>query len=58
MVFRRPKAKIIIGEPFLLEHEENLTKRESYAICADRMMYKIAELLPKEYHGYYAKKEG
>lgn len=56
--FKRPKVKIVFGKPFLLKRETDVEKKVLYSLLADRMMIKIAELLPKEYHGYYSKQEG
>jgi len=48
---RRPRVRVVIGEPFRLTLPED-EKRPLQAL-ADRMMYRLAELLPPEYRGVY-----
>ncbi len=51
---RRPRIIVNIGKPFSLSSvDARLTKAER-AELADTIMIRIAELLPLEYHGYYA----
>ena len=51
---RRPKVHIEIGEPFTLPHYEGQIDRETLFKLTSNAMYHIADLLPPEYHGYYA----
>ena len=54
--FKRPIIEIKIGKPIELPKIEGKgqERRESRQKNTDFVMMKIAELLPKEYHGYYA----
>jgi len=54
-VFKRPKIIVNIGPPFTLERDGRVT-REQLIEMTDTIMCRIAELLPPEYHGHYAKK--
>lgn len=55
--FRRPRVEIVFGKPFNMEKNSNTLEKEYYSIMVDRMMHKITELIPKEYHGYYTRGE-
>jgi 1-acyl-sn-glycerol-3-phosphate acyltransferase len=54
----RPRLELRVGKPFHLPPIEGSAKerRETRKRNADLVMLKIAELLPPEYHGYYAGK--
>jgi 1-acyl-sn-glycerol-3-phosphate acyltransferase len=54
-IFKRPCILVTIGKPFTLSHNGRVTK-EQLAGLTDTIMSHIAELLPSEYHGVYAKK--
>lgn len=49
---RRPKVHVVIGKPYKLKAPDD--GRRDLQTLSDRMMLRIAELLPKEYHGVYA----
>lgn len=51
---RRPKVHIQIGTPFTLPRHEGQVDREMLYTLTSDIMYRIADLLPPEYHGYYA----
>ena len=53
--FRRTVVHVRIGKPFYVEKKEGgrLTPEKRQKM-ADEMMYKLAELLPPEYRGYYS----
>lgn len=54
-LLHRPEVTVNIGHPFYLPPvSKNLTKAE-LAKLADYIMERIAELLPPEYRGHYAK---
>jgi 1-acyl-sn-glycerol-3-phosphate acyltransferase len=50
--FKRPKIEIRFGVPFQLTPKDGKVDREADTTM---IMQKIAELLPQEYHGVYAK---
>jgi 1-acyl-sn-glycerol-3-phosphate acyltransferase len=50
--FHHPTITINIGKPFKPAVEGKPTKEQRNQLCED-IMYKIAELLPKEYRGVY-----
>jgi 1-acyl-sn-glycerol-3-phosphate acyltransferase len=52
----RPRVTLNIGQPFKLPGESTLNKEELAKYTA-LIMKKIAELLPKKYHGKYAVSE-
>jgi len=56
MLCHRPRITVTIGKPFRPEHTGKLTKIERQK-AMDRMMRKIAGLLPPEYRGVYGKDE-
>ncbi len=49
----RPVITIRIGSPFLLQRREDGQKNDLEALT-DRMMARVAELLPRESRGYYS----
>lgn len=51
--FKRTDFHIRIGEPFYVRAEGKLTGEMRQEIV-DEMMYKIAALMPEQYHGEYA----
>jgi hypothetical protein len=52
--FKRPKITVNFGKPFQLpSNNGKLTREEATQI----IMEHIADLLPPEYHGFYAKNE-
>ncbi len=55
---KRPIIEVKIGNPIYLPDVEGKgqERRNSRQSNADLVMIKIAELLPEEYHGYYANK--
>ena len=52
-LFRRTRAHIRYGEPFILTQPARITK-ENVAAGTEEIMRRIAELLPPEYRGAYA----
>lgn len=50
--FRRPKIRVVVGEPYRLEAPED--SRYDLQTLSDQMMLRIADLLPEEYRGVYA----
>jgi 1-acyl-sn-glycerol-3-phosphate acyltransferase len=51
---RRTDFHIRVGRPFRIRFEEGSPDKESRQLIADEIMYKIAELLPEQYRGYYS----
>ena len=51
--FRKTDFNIVVGKPFRLYLEGRALSREVRQEIADEIMYKIAELLPEKYRGYY-----
>lgn len=51
---RRTDFHIKIGQPFHLDLNNDPLSRELRQAATDEIMYKIAELLPERYRGYYA----
>jgi len=51
--FRRTDFHIKVGKPFRLDCGGEALSREVRQAATDEIMYKIAELLPERYHGYY-----
>jgi 1-acyl-sn-glycerol-3-phosphate acyltransferase len=49
---RRPRLRVIIGEPYILEPIGE--QRRDLQALSDEMMLRIARLLPPDYHGVYA----
>lgn len=54
---RRPRITVNIGQPFYLPPTESKLTRVKLAQLTDSMMKHIAELLPPEYQGIYARGE-
>lgn len=54
---RRPKVQICIGEPFKLPDYEGSFDRQTLFDATSEVMYRIADLLPPEYRGYYAERD-
>jgi len=55
--FRRTPFHARVGRPFIVDtHGEGLSKDVRQRI-ADEIMFKLAELLPEQYHGMYAHPE-
>lgn len=52
--FRRARIAVTIGKPFRLPHDGRLPREERKPM-ADFIMYKLAEILPPQYHGVYGK---
>jgi len=52
--FRRPKFRIIVGEPFHLDAGDKKVKGTIRQQMADEMMYQLAAMLPEQYRGEYA----
>lgn len=50
---RRTDFHIAVGKPFLLNGRGALD-RDTRQIATDEIMYKLAELLPERYRGYYS----
>ena len=52
---RRPRVKVVIGEPFTLPPLPKKAGRKSKRLreYTTQIMYRIAELLPEEYRGVY-----
>ncbi len=51
--FRRPKIRIVFGEPLKLEPINRSTRAANLQRNSDEIMCRIAALLPSEYHGVY-----
>ncbi len=58
VMFHRPRVAVHIGRPFRLSAREGISDKEHLKELSDEIMEHIAELLPPEYHGYYAKRQG
>jgi len=58
VMFHRPRVAVNIGRPFRLSAPGGISDKEHLKELSDEIMEHIAELLPAEYHGYYAKKQG
>lgn len=54
---RRPKIRVVIGEPYRLEAPGDGRQRDLQAL-SDQMMLRIAGLLPEAYHGVYTGWDG
>ena len=54
--FRRPLLHARFGEPFTLESDPALNRRENLTAATERIMLEIARMLPPEYRGFYAEK--
>jgi 1-acyl-sn-glycerol-3-phosphate acyltransferase len=55
--FHHPKLTVTIGKPFELPPHNSRLPREERRIMADYIMFKIAEILPPQYRGVYAKEK-
>ena len=51
---RRTKVKALFGRPFVFDAGQGKLSREQLTQMTHEMMYRIAELLPEEYRGYYS----
>jgi 1-acyl-sn-glycerol-3-phosphate acyltransferase len=49
----RTDFHITIGKPFRLETGGEALSRDARQVATDEIMYKLAELLPERYRGYY-----
>jgi 1-acyl-sn-glycerol-3-phosphate acyltransferase len=56
VIRHRPRVAINIGRPFYLPATDDKLTKERLVELADYIMEHIAELLPPEYRGHYAKK--
>ena len=54
-LFRRPRVTVTFGKPFSLPPVSGRLHRAELAQRADTIMMHIAELLPREYQGIYAR---
>lgn len=54
---RRPRITVNIGQPFYLPQTNSKLTKVRLVQLTDSMMRRIAELLPPEYQGVYAKEE-
>ncbi len=54
-VWQRPRITVNIGRPFLLASGNGKVVKTELAIFTNTIMQHIAELLPEEYRGYYAR---
>ncbi|MCW5878000.1 MAG: 1-acyl-sn-glycerol-3-phosphate acyltransferase [Anaerolineales bacterium] len=52
--FRRPRVRIIVGEPFTLPPIPKTDRDAYFEECTDEIMAQIAALLPEKYRGVYA----
>ena len=52
----RPRITIIYGEPMILKPKGKKITREDIDECTERVMLRIASMLPLEYRGVYAEK--
>lgn len=50
---RRTDFHVVVGKPFKLKLESSTPSRDARQTVTDEIMYKVAELLPEEYRGYY-----
>ena len=56
-LLHRPKIVVNIGRPFSLQPVEGKLTKVELSRLAETMMEHIAELLPQEYRGHYARKK-
>ena len=54
--FQRPRVVVNIGNPFTISPTNGKVTKEELAGLTDVLMCRIAELLPADYHGFYADK--
>lgn len=52
--FRKTDFYLEIGQPFVIKATMRDLDREKRQIITDEVMYRIAELLPEKYRGYYS----
>jgi 1-acyl-sn-glycerol-3-phosphate acyltransferase len=57
-IFRRPRIRVHVGQPFALPEAPKPLIRESLEQLSDYIMMRIAELLPPAYQGAYAGRAG
>lgn len=50
---RRTEFHVVVGEPFVLNTNGSGLSKDMRETATDEIMFKIAELLPEKYHGYY-----
>ncbi len=50
---RRTDFHIVVGKPFCLDTSGAALSRDARQVVTDEIMYKVAELLPERYRGYY-----
>ncbi len=50
---RRPKVRVVIGEPFTLPGAPKKARGKELERFTEQIMYRIADLLPEEYRGFY-----
>jgi 1-acyl-sn-glycerol-3-phosphate acyltransferase len=50
---RRTDFHIAVGKPFQLDTNGEALSRDARQVVTDEIMYKVAELLPEHYRGYY-----
>jgi 1-acyl-sn-glycerol-3-phosphate acyltransferase len=50
---RRTDFHIVVGKPFCLDTGGTALSRDVRQAVTDEIMYKVAELLPERYRGYY-----
>ncbi len=53
MCLRRTDFHITVGKPFRLDTHGEALSRDARQAVVDEIMFKIAELLPRRYRGYY-----
>jgi len=51
--FRKTDFKVAVGKPFQLKLDGSSLSRDVRQTITDEIMFKIAELLPENYRGYY-----
>lgn len=51
--FRKTDFRVVVGKPFKLNMQGQALSRDLRQEVTDEIMYKIAEILPEYYRGYY-----
>lgn len=51
--FRKTDFNVVVGKPFQLNLDGNALSKDVRQAVTDEIMFKIAELLPEKYRGYY-----
>ena len=51
--FRKTDFRVVVGKPFKLNMQGQALSRDVRQEVTDEIMYKIAEILPEFYRGYY-----